>query len=161
MEGTIESYADIQFDSEYELILGEIEFRIFHPGVAHSPGDAYVWLPQQQIVFSGDIIYMDRMLSIMSYSASKSWVNAFEAIASLQPKYVIPGHGGPTTLADANKSTYLYLTTLRSKVRNFMDAGGEIHDVGTIDQSQFSFLENYEQLKGRNVQQIFQEIEWE
>lgn len=42
-----------------------------------------------------------------------------------------------------------------------MDADGEIHDVGSIDQSQFDFLENYEQLKRRNVQQVFQEMEWE
>ena len=63
--------------------------------------------------------------------------------------------------ACARASTYLCLTTLRSKVGDFMDAGGEIYDVGSIDQSQFDFLENYEQLKGRNAQQVFQEMEWE
>lgn len=34
-------------------------------------------------------------------------------------------------------------------------------DVENIDQSQFYLLENYEQLKGRNVQQVFQEMKWE
>lgn len=161
LEGTVESFADIQFDTGYTLNLGGVEFQIIHPGPAHSPGDAYVWLPGQRVVFSGDIIYMDRMLSLMSISVSKSWASAFESIESLQPRHIIPGHGWPTTLAEARASTYLYLTTLRSKIGDFIDAGGEIHDVGSIDQSQFEFLENYAQLKGRNAQQVFQEMEWE
>jgi hypothetical protein len=42
-----------------------------------------------------------------------------------------------------------------------MDEGGEIHEVSKINQSEFSYLVNYELLKGRNVQQVYQEMEWE
>jgi glyoxylase-like metal-dependent hydrolase (beta-lactamase superfamily II) len=161
MEGTVESYADIQFDDRYELTLGGVELHIVHPGPAHSPGDAYVWLPEQKVVFSGDIIYMDRLLSLMSFSSSKSWVRAFEAVEALQPEHVVPGHGKPTTLRAAKQATYGYLTMLRSKVGEFMEQGGMIQDVSKIDQSQYQDLENYELLKGRNVQQVYQEMEWE
>jgi hypothetical protein len=33
--------------------------------------------------------------------------------------------------------------------------------VGGIDQSRFARLENYEQLKGRNAQRVYEELEWE
>ncbi|MCG6968734.1 MAG: MBL fold metallo-hydrolase [Gammaproteobacteria bacterium] len=161
IEGTVESYADIQFDDRYELSVGGVKLQVVHPGAAHSPGDAYVWLPAQKVVFSGDIIYTQRLLSVMAFSSSKSWVHAFEAVAALQPEHVVPGHGKPTTLQTARQSTYEYLTTLRNKVAEFMDQGGVIQDVSKIDQSQFSYLENYDSLKGRNVQQIYQEMEWE
>lgn len=161
MEGTVESYADIQFDDHYELTLGGVKMQIVHPGPAHSPGDAYVWLPGQKVVFSGDIIYMDRLLSVMSFSSSKTWVRAFEAVEALQPEHVVPGHGRPTTLQAAKQSTYGYLTMLRGKVGEFMKHGGMIQDVSKIDQSQYRNLENYELLKGRNVQQVYQEMEWE
>ncbi|KPJ87488.1 MAG: hypothetical protein AMJ53_18070 [Gammaproteobacteria bacterium SG8_11] len=161
MEGTVDSYADIQFDQRYELTLGGIPFEVVHPGAAHSPGDAYVWLPVQKVVFSGDIIYMDRLLSLMAFSSSKTWVQAFNAVAALQPEHIIPGHGKPTTLPAAEQSTLEYLSMLRTKVGEFMQEGGVIQDVGKIDQSQFEHLENYESLKGRNAQQVYQEMEWE
>ena len=161
MEGTVETYADIQFDQRHEFSLGEFRFEIVHPSAAHSPGDAYVWLPQQKVVFSGDIIYMERLLSLMAFSSSKDWMQAFKAVEALQPEYVVPGHGKPTTLTAAKQSTYEYLSMLRNKVGEFMDDGGVIQDVHKIDQSQFQHLENYELLKGRNVQQVYQEMEWE
>ena len=43
----------------------------------------------------------------------------------------------------------------------FMEAGGDITQIGTLDQTRFSHLEDYDTLKGRNAQQVFQEMEWE
>jgi len=35
---------------------------------AHFPGDAWVWLPKQRVVFSGDLIYVDRLLGVLPWS---------------------------------------------------------------------------------------------
>ena len=161
LTGTNDSYADITFEKKYEFRLAGITFELHHVGGAHSPGDAFVWLPKQKVVFSGDIIYTERMLSMMSFSNSKGWVKAYKAVAALEPNHIIPGHGKPTTLSITDRDTYNYLTSLRKEVTQFMDNGGAIEDVSTIDQSQFSYLENYDSLKGRNVQKIYQEIEFE
>ena len=159
--GTHESYADIVFDDIYKFQLGDQTFEIHHPGAAHSPGDSFVWLPKQSVLFTGDVVYLDRLLSVMSFSNSKSWVAAFEKLAAFNPTYVVPGHGKPSTLLQAKRETYGYLTMLREKVGQFMDDGGVIQDVSKIDQSEYSFLANYDLLKGRNVQQVYQEMEWE
>ena len=142
VQGTVEAYADITFDETYKFTLGSSTIEIHHPkGGAHSPGDSFVWLPQQNVIFSGDVIYLDRLLSVMSFSSSKSWVSAFESLASFNPQYIVPGHGKPATLTQARRDTYGYLTMLRNKVYEFMDAGGAIEDVSKIDQSKK--LNNY------------------
>lgn len=161
MKGTEESFADITFDSDYTFTLGGTVFEIHHAGTAHSPGDAFVRLPEQEVIFSGDVIYLERLLSVMSFSNSKNWVSVFEKLASYRPKYIVPGHGKPADLKQAREQTYGYLTMLRNKVSKFMDEGGIIQDVSKIDQSEYFYLENFELLKGRNVQQVYQEIEWE
>lgn len=161
MEGTVESYADITFDNQYKFTLGGIEFDIHHAGAAHSPGDSFVRLPQYDVIFSGDVVYLERLLSVMSFSNSKNWVSVFEKLASFNPKYIVPGHGKPADLDQAREDTYGYLTMLRGKVSEFMDQGGVIQDVSKIDQSKYFYLENFDLLKGRNVQQVYQEIEWE
>ncbi|MEN8108882.1 MAG: hypothetical protein ABFS22_12875, partial [Pseudomonadota bacterium] len=107
------------------------------------------------------IAYTVRMLSMMSFSISKSWVEAYEAMAAFKADHIIPGHGKPTTLAVTDKDTYSYLTSLRKKITEFMNSGGGIEDVSQIDQSEFSYLRNYDSLKGRNAQKIYEEIEFE
>lgn len=161
LEGTKPVFADQTFADAKTLSLGETRIEIRHAGHAHTPGDSFVWLPDHKIVFTGDIVYMDRMLSIGPQSAHKSWISAFEALAALEPAVVIAGHGDPADLGKAKADSYEYLVFLRQAVIDFMQGGGGIEDVGAIDQSRFSYLENYDLLKGRNAQRVFEELEWE
>jgi glyoxylase-like metal-dependent hydrolase (beta-lactamase superfamily II) len=161
VEGTEPVYADETFAETKTLDLGQTHIEIRHSGHAHTPGDSFVWLPEERILFSGDIVYLDRMLGIGPQSAHRTWISAFEALAELQPATVVGGHGDPADLAKATADSYDYLVFLRQAVSEFMEAGGGIEDVGSIDQSRFSYLANYEALKGRNAQRVFEELEWE
>jgi glyoxylase-like metal-dependent hydrolase (beta-lactamase superfamily II) len=159
--GTNAVYADELFDSEMQLEVGDTILELRHEGQAHTPGDSFVWLPKEQVMFTGDIVYTERMLSIGEDSNSKAWVKAFEAMASFNPKQVIPGHGHPTNLDKARSDTYDYLTELRQSVAAFIEEGGDISEIRQIDQSKFNYLLNYENLSGRNAQKVFTELEWE
>lgn len=159
--GTEARYADILFSDSYKLTLGDTRVEIFHKGQAHTPGDSFIWLPESKVVFSGDIVYVDRMLGIGEQSNSRSWVDVFDAMAALKPEVVIPGHGGPVTLEKAKKDSYDYLVALRERVSDFIDEGGDISEVSEIGQDDFAYLENYETLKGRNAQKVYSELEFE
>jgi len=159
--GTHAVYADELFDSEMQLLVGDTTLELRHEGRAHTPGDSVVWLPKEQVVFTGDIVYTERMLSIGEDSNSKAWVKAFEAMTSFNPKHVIPGHGHLTNLDKARLDTYDYLTSLRDSVAAFIEEGGDISEIRQIDQSKFNYLLNYDTLAGRNAQKVFTELEWE
>ena len=161
LEQTEAVYADETFEYSKKFTLGETKFEIHHAGQAHTPGDSFVLLPQKNIVFSGDIVYVQRMLSISPASNSKSWVAAFETMAAFKPKVVVPGHGHVTSLKEATAHTHDYLVFLRQSVADFMEAGRGIEEIGKLDQSKYSFLLNYETLKGRNAQRVYEELEWE
>lgn len=161
MEGTVEAYADEVFEDRTELKLGGVKLELYPMGQAHTRSDIVVWLPQERVLFSGDIVYTERMLSVRPYSNSGSWLRAFEQMAAFNPGRIVPGHGHVTQLATARKDTYSYLQFLREAVRDLMDGGGDMTDLTSIDQSAFAYLKNYEVLKGRNAQQVYQELEWE
>lgn len=161
LDGTKPAFADTQFESSYAFTAGKTRIQIRHTGAAHTPGDSFVWLPESGIVFSGDIIYTQRMLGVIPVSNSKNWLAAFEAIQALKPATVIPGHGETTDLNSAVKDTYNYLVFLRNAVQRFMDEGNGIEQISEIQQADFSYLKNYEALKGRNAQKVFSEMEWE
>lgn len=161
MAGTNPVYADETFAERMSVTLGGRTIELFKVGPAHTPGDSLVWLPEERVVFSGDVVYVGRMLGVMSHSNAKHWIEAFETMAALAPVGVVPGHGPPTDLDQARADSLDYLVFLRETVGEFMNNGGDITQIGTLDQSRFAHLVDYATLKGRNAQQVFQEMEWE
>jgi glyoxylase-like metal-dependent hydrolase (beta-lactamase superfamily II) len=154
-------YAERSFAQQFEFELGGTLFEIRHSGQAHTPGDSFIWLPQKKVMFTGDIVYVERMLGVGTQSNSKSWIGVYQTMAAYQPRYLIPGHGQATDLSRANRDTYDYLVFLRQAVSDFMENGGDISEVSSVNQSEFNYLLNYELISGRNAQQVFTELEWE
>ena len=57
-----------------------------HRGPAHTPGDSFVWLDERDVMFTGDIVYVDRILGNGDQrSITDSWLAAFEAMAAFDP----------------------------------------------------------------------------
>jgi glyoxylase-like metal-dependent hydrolase (beta-lactamase superfamily II) len=161
LAGTQAVYADKTFDDAMSFTLGKTEFELRHTGPAHTPGDSMVWLPQKKVVFTGDIVYVERMLGVTGESASKSWLHVFDTMAALDPAHVVPGHGHPTDVATARADTYDYLSFLRAAVAEFRSQRRGIENIGKLDQSRFAYLENFDLLAGRNAQRVYDELEWE
>lgn len=161
LSGTEPAYANVTFETDHVLDLGGRRIEIRHVGAAHTPGDSFVWLPDAQVVFTGDIIYVGRILGVMEFSDSATWLEAFGAIEMLEPVHLVPGHGPATTLAQAQADTRDYLQNLRDRMREHIDVGGDIIGSVDVDQSAFAYLDQFDALAGRNAQAVFQQMEWE
>ena len=131
LSGTESAYANVTFETDHVLDLGGRRIEIRHVGAAHTPGDSFVWLPDEQVVFTGDIVYVGRVLGVMEFSDSATWLEAFSAIEMLEPVHLIPGHGPATTLAQAQADTRDYPQNLRDRMREHIDVGGDI--IGSVD----------------------------
>ncbi len=161
LAGTELRHADKIFSGKQTLTLGGTRIILVHPGQAHTPGDTFVWLPDDGVVFSGDIVYMDRMLGVSDASDSKSWLDAFAAMEAVRPDTVVPGHGRPASLHKARAETRDYLVHLRKEIGTLIENGGGMMDSVGIDQSAFKHLAVFEQLSRRNAQAVFAEMEFE
>jgi len=161
LEGTEPSYANVTFTENYLLELGDMKAEIRHSGPAHTPGDSFVWVPSHDTVFTGDIVYVERILGVGDQSSITNWPAAFEAMELTGALHVVPGHGNATNMEHARADTYDYLINLRKRIGSLIDAGGDIIDAPKVDQSAFGYLEQFEALAGRNAQTAYQQMEWE
>lgn len=159
--GTTLSYADIEFENTHTLNLGGAVLELFFAGQAHTPGDSFIYMPSTNVVFAGDIVYVERILGIGDQSHSGSWIEVFEAMAALEPALIVPGHGHPVPLSTASADTFDYLTNLRAEMSVYIEEGGDIIGSVEVDQAAFAYLDNFEGLARRNAQQVFSEMEWE
>lgn len=161
LDGTEPAFANVTFDTDYTLDFGGYSFEIMHRGAAHTPGDSFVWLDERDVMFTGDIVYVDRILGNGPARDTDSWIAVFEAMAAFEPAHIVPGHGRATDLATATRDTYDYLVNLRTQIGALIKDGGNIMDAPGIDQSAWTYLEQFDSLAGRNAQATFEEMEWE
>ncbi|MCX5128842.1 MBL fold metallo-hydrolase [Streptomyces sp. NBC_00347] len=98
---------DLTYGDRMTLYVGETEVRVIHPGVAHTTGDSIVWLPEQQVVFTGDLVFAEGTPFLAMGSLAGS-LRALELLRSLGAETVVPGHG-PLTDPGAYEATERYL----------------------------------------------------
>ena len=159
-DGTEPVYADQTFDDALDLEVGGIRLALRHFGAAHTPGDSVVWLPAQGVLFSGDTIYLERMLGVGPQSDIDSWIQVFDQIMTLPVTVLVPGHGSPADLAAAERDTGTYLRTLRQRVAAFIEDGGTLDAIRDVDQHEFLGLEQADPLAGRNAHEVFRQLEF-
>ena len=84
--------ADRWLDDRAEFDLGGIRFEIYHLGPAHSPEDVIIVVPQEGIVFSGDILFAGR-IPFVGEADSKRWLERIDRLLELKPRIMVTGHG--------------------------------------------------------------------
>jgi glyoxylase-like metal-dependent hydrolase (beta-lactamase superfamily II) len=160
--GTEPVYPDITFKDRLTLPVKGERIELIYTGGAHTPGDLLVWLPQRSIVFTGDIVFVQRLLGVIPGSALR-WIKSLEILRDeLKPKTVVPGHGHVTDMNEALRDSYDYLVFLRDATRQRF-AGGAFDPVEAsqgLDQSRFKHLVNYDDLgfRSRNALAVAEEI---
>jgi glyoxylase-like metal-dependent hydrolase (beta-lactamase superfamily II) len=86
------TWPSLVIDGELTLWMGDLEVKIWHPGRGHTKGDTVVWLPQQKILFSGDLVEADAACYTGdAYLAD--WPATLDKLAALKPEKLIPGRG--------------------------------------------------------------------
>jgi len=128
---------------------------------AHFPGDAWVWLPKRGVMFSGDLVFVDRLMGVLPWSSVKNGQQAFHALAALKPAHIVPGHGRVCDLAQAQRETGDYYDFLADKVGTAAREMEPMED--TLDRyadlPAFRHLENYGGLHRANMNRAFTEFE--
>jgi len=127
LDGTVPTLPErLVKDKDTRLELGGTVFELKYRGGGHTPGDMMVWLPQRNVLFSGDVVYVDRTLGLIPVSSGKTWLQSFAVIDELKPPVIVPGHGKVTNLATAQAQTRDLLLALRAHMKKAVDDGTDI-----------------------------------
>ena len=156
-EGTQPAYADRVLEGDTASItLGgtEIELSLTN---AHFPGDAMAYLPAADVMFTGDLVYVDRLLGIHPWSNPKNGLEAFARLEAIDPEHVVPGHGRVSDMERARRDSGDYydflVNTIGEAARNF-EAMSDVMNAHE-DMEQFKHLEHYDSWHGTNMNRTF------
>lgn len=126
------TWPTIVFEGAMTLWMGSREVRIAHLGRGHTRGDTVVWLPQEKVLFAGDLVEA----GATPYTGDAyltDWPGTLDAVEALGAQRLVPGRGealmNPEQIAEAIGGTRAFITDLLESARKGVAAGHDLKRV--------------------------------
>lgn len=115
---------DLLFDRDHRLDLGGVHARLMWRGPAtmHTRGDTLVFVEEDRVLFTGDVVMSQRFLAAQPTSSITTWLATLDELAALKPTRVVPSHG---SIGDANliARDRAFLVAVQQRVGELKRAG--------------------------------------
>ena len=126
------TWPTITFTGKMTLWLGKLEVQLLQVGRGHTKGDTVVWLPQDRVLFSGDLVEFDAT-PYAGDAYFQDWPQTLDNITALKPLALVPGRGaalqGEAQVAKGLAGTRAFVSELYDSVRQGATAGKDLKAV--------------------------------
>ena len=126
------TWPTVTFTGRMSIWLGELEVQLLQLGRGHTKGDTVAWLPQQRILFSGDLVEFDAT----PYAGDAyfgEWPQTLDKIAALDPVALVPGRGAALTTPEQVKrglaGTRSFVSDMYEAVQAGVRAGQDLRAI--------------------------------
>jgi glyoxylase-like metal-dependent hydrolase (beta-lactamase superfamily II) len=117
------------FEDSLTLDLGNRRVELRHLGRGHTSGDIVVWLPEERILFAGDLVEA-QAAPYMGDSYPGEWSSStLDNLAALQPEQLVGGRGPVVrgqAVGTAIGDTRAFIRTTLEGTREVKDRGGTL-----------------------------------
>jgi phosphoglycerate dehydrogenase-like enzyme/glyoxylase-like metal-dependent hydrolase (beta-lactamase superfamily II) len=115
------------FDDKMVLDDGKQRAELLFLGHAHTPGDAFLYLPRHKLLCTGDAC-VNGAFNYTGHSDTASWIKVMERAQQLDVTVICPGHG-PLAGKDLLEKQKRYFVELRQQVQKGLDANKSLEEI--------------------------------
>jgi glyoxylase-like metal-dependent hydrolase (beta-lactamase superfamily II) len=123
------TWPTITFSGRMRLRLGRLEVQLMQLGRGHTKGDTVAWLPEERILFSGDLVEFDAT-PYAGDAYFEDWPATLDRIAALKPRALVPGRGaalqGEERVQQALEGTRRFVADVYASVKASAAAGKDL-----------------------------------
>lgn len=124
------------FTGDLTVHSGKREIRLLHLGSGNTPGDLVLWLPQEKVLASGDIVVWPTPYGHGGHP--RDWALTLHKIAAMDFRILVPGHGELQTGRDYLELLAASLESVALQMKEFVAAGVSREDaLARLDLSAF------------------------
>jgi cyclase len=108
-----------------------VSMTLIHIAPAHTSGDLAVYLPDQKMVFTGDLVATtlpDPLIHLQKHGTSQGWIDFVSALVKLDADTYVPGHGDPQTKAQV-ETRLKNAETKRAKIVSLVKQGKSLDEI--------------------------------
>jgi len=154
-------HPDILTNDKYIIKGKNIDIEILKLSAgSNSISDIAVFVPHENFIFTGNIVFNGRMIKYGKYSNVDNWIEALEKLEKMKVKYVMGGHGNEYD-KNSYKPTLDYLRVLKTSVSKAYEEEVEREDIYKyVDDKKFSYYKHYKQIASGNAKTYYDQLEW-
>ncbi len=158
------TWPSITFQSRMTINMGSRRVELMHLGRAHTAGDIVAWVPDEQVMFTGDIVeYHSACYCGDGHFAD--WGSTLDAIKTFNPQAIAPGRGdalvGESMVSKAIENTRDFIESTYRPVAKVAARGGSLKQAWDACRAEcdpkFSDYAIYEHCLPFNVARAFDE----
>ena len=164
------TWPTVTFPQQMTVWLGRREVRIMHLGRGHTAGDVVAYVPDANVVFSGDLVEY-RSACYCGDAHLADWPKTLDRLAVFKANALVPGRGaaltGPEKVQAGIEGTRDFLTTLYRSAQDSVARGLSLKEAFAaarqVMDPKFSDYAIYEHCLPFNVSRAYDEakgIEW-
>ncbi len=164
------TWPNLTFPDEVSVWLGKREVRIMHIGRGHTAGDVIAWVPDADVVFSGDLVEY-HSACYCGDAHFTDWPTTLDNLAALNARALVPGRGAalktPEMVKEGIALTSDFLSTLYGSARDSVAKGLSLKQAfdaaRAVMDPKFSTYAIYEHCMPFNVSRAYDEargIDW-
>jgi glyoxylase-like metal-dependent hydrolase (beta-lactamase superfamily II) len=154
--------ADVWIIDDEQVMLSGWQFDLLKVGPAHTPDDLSVFVPAENVLFAGDLMFQGR-IPFVGNADSAGWIKSLDRLLALGSKIVVPGHGPySTNPVDDLQFTRDYLLYLRDVMREpALDLEDFDEAYGNVDWSPYEGYPLFKAANRMNAYNVFLSIQSE
>lgn len=119
------------FSDSMTVYLGNRKVEIMNLGRAHTAGDAVIWVPDQEVMFTGDIVEY-HSACYCGDGHFNDWPETLANIAAFEPQAIAPGRGdalvGEEMVTKAIANTADFVRSTYKPVEKIVARGGSLKE---------------------------------
>ncbi|MEU0936422.1 MULTISPECIES: MBL fold metallo-hydrolase [unclassified Embleya] len=146
----------LTFTDSVTVYAGELRAQVRHFGPAHTSNDSVVWLEEQGVLYTGDLIFNGGTPFLLMGSPA-GYLEVLERIKGLGATTLVPGHGevcGPEQIDYAIGYTNFLLETARKGLEAGLDPLSVARET---DLGEYAVLSDSERIVG-NLHRAYAEL---
>ena len=125
------TWPTLTFETSMSVFLGKREVKLFHLGAGHTAGDIVAWVPDAEVMFSGDLVEY-RSACYCGDAHLREWPLTLDEIRDFAPRALVPGRGdalvGAAKVREAVAMTRDFVTTLYNTAELAVARGRSLKD---------------------------------
>lgn len=145
-------------NSHTELTLAGIKMVFWVPEAAHTIGDMMIWLPDDQVLLSGDVL-VNQVAPSFRDAKLKEWIHTLAEVQNLPIKTIVPGHG-PLMSKQEAAAMHQRMVSLYDGITAGVKEGLTDSEIRQkLDLTEWHKLHNFDEQMGNNINRAYLEIE--
>jgi glyoxylase-like metal-dependent hydrolase (beta-lactamase superfamily II) len=150
-------YSSLFFNEGLTLKPGGVSVVLTNIGKGHTNGDVVVFVPEADVVFASDLLYINSV-GYMGSGYMTDWLLALDFLEQIGAKQIIPGYGPVSDTEDVYEFGQFFRDFLTAILQHIERGDSLEKTLADFDLPEYRNLDGYDQLIKLNIKRAYEDL---